>query len=348
MARYQTGLRTEARILDATRDLLSEAGLEGTTLRLICERAGVRPGSFYNLFDSKEEAVLKVVGHAIAAVDPDPAGTHTDHVEDLVDAYVAFVTGSPELAKVYLQVAVAGALSHGAVRSRLIRHHDERVRRFAAALTRAGRGGEDPDAAAELLLATLNGLAFRWVLDPAFDFAATAGAQRPADLPDPAGLTIHFLGTSPTPACVPAARTAKENRMKRSIAGALGLALVVAVGWGLTSNDPDSNEPGTGGLTPLAPETASEQDTGEPVLFIDDEPVTPFDEGAGELEVDGSGMIVPGFEGDAEDMIVVNDGSGMVVPGWEGEVEDTVVEVGSGMAVPGFEGTPTEMIVLID
>ena len=68
MARYQAGIRTEARILDATRQLLGEVGLDGTTLKAICERAEVRVGSFYNLFDSKESVVLRVVGEAIAVV----------------------------------------------------------------------------------------------------------------------------------------------------------------------------------------------------------------------------------------------------------------------------------------
>ena len=90
MARYQVGIRTEARILEATRELLGEFGLDGTTLKAICERAGVRVGSFYNLFDSKETVVLRVVAEAIAAVDPDPAHLGTETLNDLVEAYIAF------------------------------------------------------------------------------------------------------------------------------------------------------------------------------------------------------------------------------------------------------------------
>lgn len=175
MARYLAGLRTEARIIEATRELLSEAGLDGTTLKMICERADVRVGSFYNLFDTKEEAVLRVVGQAIAAVDPDPAGLHTDSVADLVDAYVAFVTGSPDLAKIYLQIAVRGALADEALRKRVAGHHERRLDRFADALRRdPDRAAGDEEAAAEVLLATLNGLAFRWALEPSFDFPGHA------------------------------------------------------------------------------------------------------------------------------------------------------------------------------
>ncbi len=74
MARYQVGLQTEAKIIDATRSLLAEGGLEAATLKAICDRAEVRSGSFYNLFDSKEEAIIRVVRESIDAVDPDPGG----------------------------------------------------------------------------------------------------------------------------------------------------------------------------------------------------------------------------------------------------------------------------------
>ena len=111
MARYQAGIRTEARILDATRALLSENGLDGTTLKAICERAGIRVGSFYNLFDSKESVVLRAVGDAIAKVDPDPAHLGTETVDYLVDAYIIFVTKSSVAARIYVQIAVSGALN---------------------------------------------------------------------------------------------------------------------------------------------------------------------------------------------------------------------------------------------
>ena len=182
MARYQVGIQTEARIVDATRELLSERGLDGTTLKAICDRADVRSGSFYNLFDSKEEVVLRVVAEAIAAVDPDPAGIGSDTIDELVDAYVTFITGQPELARIYVQVAITGGMNHTGAAARFLRHHERRVDRFAAAFTRA-----EPDidvkeatARAEILLGALDGLAFRWILDLGFDFPghARAAAKR--------------------------------------------------------------------------------------------------------------------------------------------------------------------------
>ncbi len=173
MARYQAGIRTEARILDATRALLSENGLDGTTLKAICERAGIRVGSFYNLFDSKESVVLRAVVDAIAKVDPDPAHLGTETVDDLVEAYINFVTKSSVAARIYVQIAVSGALNNGELHHRIQRHHEQRLERFRDAMLREGpiTDKEEATEAAEVLLATLSGLAFRSALDPEFDFA---------------------------------------------------------------------------------------------------------------------------------------------------------------------------------
>ena len=187
MARYQAGIQTEARIIEATRELLAEQGLEGTTLKAICDRAGVQVGSFYNLFPSKEAAVLNVVRESIDAVDPDPAGEGTDTVDDLVGAYVEFITDQPELARIYCQVALTRSNNGDSAGKRFLRHHERRMERFAGAIARERRGGsqdptDDPTDQAEVILGALDGLAFRWTLDHTFDFpkyaALAAGLGR--------------------------------------------------------------------------------------------------------------------------------------------------------------------------
>lgn len=172
MARYQAGIETEARIIDATRTLLAEVGLEGTTLKAICDRAEVRAGSFYNLFDSKEAVVMRIVREAIDAVDPDPRGEGTDTLDELVDAYIRFFVEQPELARVYVVAALGGESSGNGTRRRFLRHHLRRVERFAGALAR-GDGTlteSEAETQAEILLGALDGLAFRWSLDTDFAF----------------------------------------------------------------------------------------------------------------------------------------------------------------------------------
>ncbi len=176
VGRYQAGIQTEAKIIDATRSLLAEGGLEAATLKAICDRAEVRSGSFYNLFDSKEEAVIRVVRESIEAIDPDPERKGTDTVADLVNAYIRFFDEQRQVARVYVMAALTGESAGNGARKRFLRHHERRVERFADAMVRGDTNMTPANALvqAELLLGALDGLAFRWALDEAFDFASYA------------------------------------------------------------------------------------------------------------------------------------------------------------------------------
>ncbi len=182
MGRYRVGLETRERILSATRRLLGEVGVEDVTLKAITDQAAVGAGSFYNLFGSKEEVVLEVIREALDAVDPDPAGAGTDPLEDLVEAFVQFVTDSTPIARIYLQLAVGRGLTDPLVGQRLLRSHRRRVERFADALRRARPDLDARDAAAEaeMLLAALTGLGLTALLDPDFDMHAHAMRLLPA------------------------------------------------------------------------------------------------------------------------------------------------------------------------
>jgi len=186
MGRYRAGIETRRRILDATRGLLADVGLEGTTLKAICDRAGVRAGSFYNLFDTKEEAVLTVVREAIEAVDPDPDHEGRDTVADLVEAYIAFIDGQPALARVYIQIAVGGVNTTEHLSGRVLRHHRRRTERFTEAMRRdhPDLTLQDAHHRAVLLVSTLNGLALSRIVDPSFDFTTHAKGLAAAERAD--------------------------------------------------------------------------------------------------------------------------------------------------------------------
>lgn len=187
MARYRVGLETRQRILDATREVLAEEGLNDLTLKAITDRAGVGAGSFYNLFDSKEAAILEVVREAIEAVDPDPAGLGKERVADLVDAFVSFFTDprTALAARIYLQLALAGALTDETVFHRVSRHHRARIERFAAAFRREHPRleREEAEVLAERLLAALMGACLTWLVDPRTHLHEHAEALREAISP---------------------------------------------------------------------------------------------------------------------------------------------------------------------
>ncbi|MFO7293155.1 MAG: TetR/AcrR family transcriptional regulator [Actinomycetes bacterium] len=173
--RYRVGLETRTRILEATRDLVAAQGLEKTTIKAICEKAGILVGSFYNLFESKEEAILTVVADAIRAVGPEDEEAT---LHELVDAYVDFVEKSETTARVYLMVAVSGGLTDEGIRARMLRHHERRIELFGRALrtARPDMPEEEVRQRVEGLLAALNGMAFHRLLDPSFDFRSYARA----------------------------------------------------------------------------------------------------------------------------------------------------------------------------
>ena len=176
--RYKAGLETRDKILEATRRLIATDGLDGTTIKAICEQAGVLPGSFYNLFDSKEQAILSVVRQAIDAIDPDPEHTGTDTLSDLIDAYITFVTEQGDLARVYIRLALSGGANNSEIQGRTMRHHQARVSRFAAAMGRAHPefSDEELERRAETLVSALNGITLHRVMDPDFDVAVHARA----------------------------------------------------------------------------------------------------------------------------------------------------------------------------
>jgi AcrR family transcriptional regulator len=177
--RYKAGLETRDKILEATRTLIADSGLEGITIKAICDNAGVLPGSFYNLFDSKEQVVITVVREAIDAIDPDPDHVGaTDTLSDLVDAYIRFVTEQSDLASVYIAIAVSGQRNNEDIRGRFIRHHEMRVTRFAAAIEREhpGIAPTEKTRRAETLVSALNGITLHGVLDPNFEVARHARA----------------------------------------------------------------------------------------------------------------------------------------------------------------------------
>lgn len=169
MARYRTGLETRDRILGATAELLAEVGPERATIQAICDRAAIRPGSFYNLFGSKDDAVLEVVLDSVRRAASRPSGVPT--VDDFIDSFVGFVTSNPTEAMIYLRLGVTGAVNHSDIVTRIRHFHEKRVDYLAAALC-AGNptlAVSEATPRAELILATLNGLTLRFLLNSGFD-----------------------------------------------------------------------------------------------------------------------------------------------------------------------------------
>ena len=95
-----------------------------------------------------------------------------------MDAYVRFLEESPELSRVYIRIGVSGAGSNPELTGRMVRHHQERVGRFAAAMKRQSPELSETlaERRAETLVLALNGIALHRIIDPGFDGSWHAGA----------------------------------------------------------------------------------------------------------------------------------------------------------------------------
>jgi len=120
-------LETRHRLEEAAAELALSNGLEHATIQAICERAGVSTRTFFNYFESKEDAVL---------------GTHElDLTPDRLAELAARYDGADEIESVVgLVFAVFGpALTDTAAhtaRMELARRHPELLARQVAQMTR--------------------------------------------------------------------------------------------------------------------------------------------------------------------------------------------------------------------
>ena len=108
------GEQTRERILDAAEALFAERGFDGTTLRDVASRVGVRNPSLYNHFDSKESlyaAVLErdigpllglLVGFVERGTDAITAG------EEIIAAATRLLAERPEVARLVQHETLTG------------------------------------------------------------------------------------------------------------------------------------------------------------------------------------------------------------------------------------------------
>ena len=164
-------------VLDAALRVLSERGFDATTLQMIADEVGRSKAGLLHHFGSREGLMLAIVRHR-DDVDrrefpPGDVGDFSASV-DLVE-HNATVPGLIALFAVASALAAADTTDterRGYFAHRYAQTRAAFARRIAEAQD-AGvlRRGISADAAATLLLATMDGLQIQWLLDPAIDMA---------------------------------------------------------------------------------------------------------------------------------------------------------------------------------
>ena len=65
--RHRQGQESRQRILDAALAIAAERGYDGTTVALVCERAGLPASSVYWQFRNKDELLAEALDHSYRA-----------------------------------------------------------------------------------------------------------------------------------------------------------------------------------------------------------------------------------------------------------------------------------------
>jgi TetR/AcrR family transcriptional regulator len=139
-------LRSNDRILKKALELFSEKGYDATSVREICEGAGITKPTLYHFYGSKEGVYRAIVESALAGFRSDvmraldSEGTLRDRLVRMAQAYMEATRREPDLARFVM------ALIHNSPRSApatdLVGFYQGILDALAAALERAVAAGE--------------------------------------------------------------------------------------------------------------------------------------------------------------------------------------------------------------
>jgi AcrR family transcriptional regulator len=139
------GERTAERILDAAEELFAERGYDGTTLRDVATRVGVRPPSLYNHFASKDALYAAVLERGIGPLMmllARSAAAPADEPSDpgrLVSEVMAILARRPAIPRLVQHETLAGGQRLTPILRSWIVPAFERAHELVAATPAAGR-----------------------------------------------------------------------------------------------------------------------------------------------------------------------------------------------------------------
>jgi AcrR family transcriptional regulator len=164
--KQERGLRTEARLIAATNQVVAEVGYAHATTRRIAEVAGVAEGTIYRHFTDKQQlfyaAVLAGHADAVAALENLPTRAGKATVEQNLRAVLTRLAQlRPDLLPLELWMLGKGASEDADRRTVQVRGPEEPLTRYLAAEQRMGRVDRtlDPEETALTIVATLFGIA---------------------------------------------------------------------------------------------------------------------------------------------------------------------------------------------
>jgi AcrR family transcriptional regulator len=136
--------RTRQAILEATLDVVSTAGYNGSRIDEICRLAGISRGAFYHHFVSKEAAIVALIEHNLEPLFQEGARIEQATVDDRVRmvalelaTFMRWVGSGSMIARAYF-VEMAGVAEVEALHDRLAREFEDHLRATLEPLFRSG------------------------------------------------------------------------------------------------------------------------------------------------------------------------------------------------------------------
>ncbi|MEG9247576.1 helix-turn-helix domain-containing protein [Arthrobacter sp. Soc17.1.1.1] len=175
---YAKGVERRRELLAVAAEVFAAEGFDGTTLKLVAERAGIREATLFHYFTGKQDLLTAVLA--------DRDDQHTEHSRT-----AASLADLPRVAERNAQqpgltalfaVASATATRPGhAARDYFRDRYAWVVAATAGDIARAQERGEvrsdiDPEDAARIIIATFDGIQLQWLYDPTVSMPSTLAA----------------------------------------------------------------------------------------------------------------------------------------------------------------------------
>ncbi len=159
---------SRAKILHAALRLFARFGFERTSIRAISRDAGVSLGLLYNYFDGKDDLLRAIFERSMRDVqasfaDADNADDPALRLEQLIRRSFDILSERLEFWRLFYSLRMQPAVVAG-----LTRELEDWIHAIRHTLTEHLRatGADDPEILAELLFATIDGVAEHYALDP--------------------------------------------------------------------------------------------------------------------------------------------------------------------------------------
>ncbi len=161
---------TRRAILAAALELFARRGYHGAGMAAIADAVGISKASVYWHFRSKSDLFRAVFAEQVQAAihsalpESDPSAVPADALRSVVERVLRHVTEQPDGYRVLLQLAVEPQVA--AIVADLM---DEELRAWSGTLAPAfaALGDPEPETAARVFAATVDGLALQALADPA-------------------------------------------------------------------------------------------------------------------------------------------------------------------------------------